>query len=117
MIHGVPRRQRGADRQIRSLAPTANPPRLVCVRRSATKSLALIVHHDGYVDPDAEEAGHAAGRRVQLRRLPGVWDDGETVVVRGGVVDAVTLERHDGEAVMRLPRALVPKAAGRLAQG
>src|SRR4030095_16043647 len=34
MIHGVPRRQRGADRQIRSLAPTAHPPRLVCVRRS-----------------------------------------------------------------------------------
>jgi len=48
---------------------------------------------------------------------PGVWDDGETMVVRGGVVDAVTLERHDGDAVMRLPRALVPKAAGRLAQG
>jgi hypothetical protein len=32
------------------------------------------------------------------------------------VVDAVTLERHDGEAVMRLPRALALKAAGRLAQ-
>jgi hypothetical protein len=48
---------------------------------------------------------------------PGVWDDGETMVVRGGVVDAVTLERHDGEAVTRLPRALVLKAAGRLAQG
>ena len=48
---------------------------------------------------------------------PGVWYDGDTVVVRGGAVDATTLERHDGEAVVRLPRAMALEAARRLAQG
>jgi hypothetical protein len=48
---------------------------------------------------------------------PGVWEDGETVVFRGDVVDAATLEHNDGEAVVRLPRAMVLEAAGKLAQG
>jgi hypothetical protein len=43
--------------------------------------------------------------------------DDNTVVVRGGVVDAATLDRSDGEAVMRLPRAMVLDTAGRLGQG
>jgi hypothetical protein len=48
---------------------------------------------------------------------PGVWEDGDTVVVRGDVVDRATLQRADGEAVVRLPRAMVLQAAERLRQG
>jgi hypothetical protein len=48
---------------------------------------------------------------------PGVWEDGDTVVVRGDVVDPATLERAEGEAVVRLPRAMVVQAADRLRQG
>ena len=48
---------------------------------------------------------------------PGVFEDGETVIVRGVVVDAATLERAEGEAVVRLPRAMVLEAAERLEQG
>jgi formylmethanofuran dehydrogenase subunit C len=48
---------------------------------------------------------------------PGVWEDGDTVVVRGDMVDRATLERADGEAVVRLPRAMVLQAAERLRQG
>ena len=45
---------------------------------------------------------------------PGVFEDGETVIVRGDVVDAMTLERADGEAAVRLPRAMLVAAAERL---
>jgi formylmethanofuran dehydrogenase subunit C len=48
---------------------------------------------------------------------PGVWADGDTVVVRGDMVDRATLERAAGEAVVRLPRAMVLQAAERLRQG
>jgi hypothetical protein len=48
---------------------------------------------------------------------PGVWEDGDTVVVRGDMIDRATLERADGEAVVRLPRAMVLQAAERLRQG
>lgn len=48
---------------------------------------------------------------------PGVWEDGDTVVVRGDMVDRATLERAHGEAVVRLPRAMVLEAAERLRQG
>ena len=48
---------------------------------------------------------------------PGVWEEGDTVVVRGDMVDRETLERADGEAVVRLPRAMVLQAAERLRQG
>jgi|GEM_PF-6214873 hypothetical protein len=48
---------------------------------------------------------------------PGVWEDGDTVVVRGDVVDRATLECLEGEAVVRLPRAMVLQAAERLRQG
>jgi hypothetical protein len=48
---------------------------------------------------------------------PGVWEDGDTVVVRGDMVDRAMLERLDGEAVVRLPRAMVLQAAERLRQG
>lgn len=48
---------------------------------------------------------------------PGVWEDGDTVVVRGDMVDRQTLERAHGEAVVRLPRAMVLQAAERLRQG
>jgi hypothetical protein len=34
-----------------------------------------------------------------------VFEDGETVIIRGDVVDAITLARADGEAAVRLPRA------------
>jgi hypothetical protein len=48
---------------------------------------------------------------------PAVWDDGETVVVRGDLVDQVTVSRQDGEGVVRLPAAMVLAAAERLRQG
>jgi hypothetical protein len=44
-------------------------------------------------------------------------EDGDTVVVRGDMVDRATLERADDEAVVRLPRAMVLQAAERLRQG
>ena len=42
---------------------------------------------------------------------PGVFEDGETVIVRGDMVDAITLARADGEAAVRLPRAMLVAAA------
>ena len=45
---------------------------------------------------------------------PGVFEDGETVIVRGAAVDAAVLERADGEAAVRLPRALLAAAAAEL---
>ena len=48
---------------------------------------------------------------------PGVWDDGETVVFRGDAVDETTVDRSDGEQVVRLPRTMVLAAAERLRQG
>jgi hypothetical protein len=45
---------------------------------------------------------------------PGVFEDGETVIVRGDVVDAITLARADDEAAVRLPRAMLVAAAERL---
>ncbi len=45
---------------------------------------------------------------------PGVFEDGETVIVRGDVVEVVTLERADGEAAVRLPRAMLLDAAAAL---
>jgi hypothetical protein len=48
---------------------------------------------------------------------PGVWDDGDTIVVRGDVVDQTTLDRDNHEAVVRLPRAMVLAAAERLHRG
>jgi formylmethanofuran dehydrogenase subunit C len=48
---------------------------------------------------------------------PGVWDDGDTIVVRGDVVDQTTLDREQGEAVVRLPRTMVLAAAERLQRG
>jgi hypothetical protein len=45
---------------------------------------------------------------------PGVFEDGETVIVRGDMVDAITLARADGEAAVRLPRAMLVAAAERL---
>jgi hypothetical protein len=43
-----------------------------------------------------------------------VFEDGETVIVRGDVVDAITLARADGEAAVRVPRAMLVAAAERL---
>jgi hypothetical protein len=43
-----------------------------------------------------------------------VFEDGETVIVRGDVVDAIIVERADGEAAVRLPRAMLVAAAERL---
>jgi hypothetical protein len=43
-----------------------------------------------------------------------VFEDGETVIVRGDVVDAITLARADSEAAVRLPRAMLVLAAERL---
>lgn len=48
---------------------------------------------------------------------PAVWDDGETVVFRGDMVDQATMVRTDGEAVVRLPREMVVEAAKRLTRG
>ena len=45
---------------------------------------------------------------------PGVFEDGETVIIRGDVVDAITLARADGDAAVRLPRAMLAAAAERL---
>jgi hypothetical protein len=51
----------------------------------------------------------------QDNTCPGVWEDGETVVVRGDVVEAATLDRTGGEAVVRLPKAMLIEAARELA--
>jgi hypothetical protein len=80
--------------------------------RAAAPTMTDTVHSDG-----AKEAVMQQVSGCNFDNCPGVWDDGETVVVRGDVVDAATLERNDGEAVIRLPRAMVLEAAGRLAQG
>jgi hypothetical protein len=48
---------------------------------------------------------------------PGMWRDGETVVIRGDLVDQETTARQDGEGVVRLPAAMVLEAAERLRQG
>ena len=45
---------------------------------------------------------------------PGVFEDGDTVLVRGDMVGAVTLDRASGEAVVRLPAALLLEAARKL---
>lgn len=58
-----------------------------------------------------------AGWGCSYDNCPGVWDDGETVVLRGDIVDQATLDRDDGEAVVRLPRAMVLQAAERLRRG
>jgi hypothetical protein len=48
---------------------------------------------------------------------PGMWKDGPDVVVRGEEVDQTTVGRQGGEAVVRLPAAMVLAAAERLRQG
>jgi hypothetical protein len=48
---------------------------------------------------------------------PGMWLDGDQVVVRGDLVDQATTARQDGEGVVRLPAAMVREAAERLRQG
>lgn len=48
---------------------------------------------------------------------PGVWDDGDTIVVRGDLVDQATLDRDNHEAVVRLPRTMVLQAAEQLRRG
>jgi hypothetical protein len=48
---------------------------------------------------------------------PGVFEDGETVVVRGAVVAEAVLDRGEGEAAVRLPRALLLAAAAQLGEG
>jgi formylmethanofuran dehydrogenase subunit C len=45
---------------------------------------------------------------------PAIWEDGETVVVRGDLVDQVTVDREDGEAVVRLPASMFQEAASKL---
>jgi hypothetical protein len=47
---------------------------------------------------------------------PAIWEDGETVVVRGDLVDQVTVDREQGESVVRLPAAMVREAAAKLHQ-
>jgi hypothetical protein len=46
---------------------------------------------------------------------PGMWEDGDQVVVRGDL--ELTVSRQDGEGVVRLPAAMVLQAADRLRQG
>jgi hypothetical protein len=46
-----------------------------------------------------------------------MWRDGDSVVVRGDLVDQATKARQDGEGVVRLPAAMVLEAAERLRQG
>lgn len=48
---------------------------------------------------------------------PGMWRDGDQVVVRGDLVDQATKARQDGEGVVRLPAEMVLEAAERLRQG
>jgi hypothetical protein len=48
---------------------------------------------------------------------PSMWEDGETVVVRGDLVDQAMVSRQDGEGVVRLPVAMVLAAAEQLRQG
>jgi len=48
---------------------------------------------------------------------PGMWLDGDQVVVRGDLVDQATLERQNGEGVVRLPAAMVLEAGEQLRQG
>jgi len=48
---------------------------------------------------------------------PGVWEDGDSVVVRGDLVDQQTTTRADGEGVVRLPAAMVLQAAAKLRRG
>jgi hypothetical protein len=48
---------------------------------------------------------------------PGMWEDGDQVVVRGDLVDQQTISRQDGEGVVRLPAAMVLTAAAELRRG
>jgi hypothetical protein len=52
----------------------------------------------------------------QYDSCPTIWEDGETVVVRGDVVDQVTVDREQGEAVVRLPATMLQEAASKLAR-
>jgi hypothetical protein len=45
---------------------------------------------------------------------PAVWEDGDTIVVRGDAVDQLTVDREQGEAVVRLPASMLQEAAGKL---
>jgi hypothetical protein len=50
----------------------------------------------------------------QYDTCPAIWEDGETVVVRGDMVDQITVDREQGEAVVRLPASMLQEAAGNL---
>jgi hypothetical protein len=47
---------------------------------------------------------------------PTIWEDGDTVVVRGATVNQETVDREPGEQVVRLPAAMVQEAAAQLAR-
>lgn len=48
---------------------------------------------------------------------PTIWEDGETVVLRGDLVDSAMISRQDSEGVVRLPAVMVLEAAERLRRG
>lgn len=50
----------------------------------------------------------------QYDACPAIWEDDGTVVVRGDAVDQITVDREQGEAVVRLPASMLQEAASKL---